>query len=97
MRQPQQVTTGREMGIIQTTAYNDIHHLFIPVYLHLPSIISSISYGNLEEIHRNSQTEIYMPHLSIGRNLQWPKRNHELHENIMMMSDSDLTGDLSIS
>lgn len=39
MRHPQQVTTGREIGIIQATAYNDIHHLFIPVYLHLPSTI----------------------------------------------------------
>lgn len=56
MRQPQQVTTGREIGIIQATAYNDIHHLFIPVYLHLPSTISSISYENLYLLHSSMET-----------------------------------------
>lgn len=41
-----------------------------------------VSYGTLE-------TEIYMLRLLIGRNFQQPKKNHSLHEIIMLMSNSN--------
>lgn len=34
-----------------------------------------------------SRTEVYMPRLSIGRNLQRPQKNHGMQEIIKMMSD----------
>lgn len=59
--------------------------------VHPSSIIPSFSYGIwllIQSCVETDRTKINSPRLSIGWNLKQPKKSYELHEIIMLMSDS---------
>lgn len=50
--------------------------------VHLPSMMSSVSYGTFFVINCSVETDIYTHPLSIGRNLQKSKKLHTNHANL---------------
>lgn len=62
------------------------------IYLHLPIMFRSISFGNSLLSYSTLGTEIYTPSLLIGRNLQGPTFKRKI-----TVSDSISLDDLAVS
>lgn len=76
---------------------NQKNQFFLHQYIFTSTVYDSLYFLRkfivIQSSVETDRTEIYTPRLSIGRNLQRPKKNHGLHEINMMMLTQSLTGD----